>query len=128
MSLGNDIAAELPFLRAQAESLMVDTCTVKRGATVGSGPMGEDVTTYAETVYVGPCKVQDRDLSPRDAESGSSTVDVLTAAVHFPVSAGPFRSGDIVFMDDEESPSWRILAGHDKTWQTARRCPVERVS
>lgn len=114
--------------RVAAESLMVDVCTVKRGATVGAGPVGEDVVTYAETVYVGPCKVQDRDLSPRGAESGSSTADVLTSSVHVPVSAGPFLPGDVVFMGADVAPSWRVLAGHEKSWQTARRLPVERVS
>lgn len=128
MNLLDDVMAELPALQAAAESLMVESCTVKRGATVTPGPKGEDVVGYAETVYEGRCKVQDRDLSPQEEESGSSTVDVLKSTLHFPVSAGPFRSGDVVFMGSDEAPSWRILAGHDKTWQTARRCPVERVS
>lgn len=114
--------------RRLAESMMVDTCTVKRGPSTTSDASGADVTVYAETVYSGKCKVQDRDLSPRDAESGSSTADVLNVSIHVPVSAGPFEAGDVVFMGDDTVPSWRVLAGHEKTWQTARRLPVERVS
>lgn len=127
MTIADSIGVALPELRAQAESLMVDTCVVKRPTGVTSGALGEDVTTYATPyVYDGPCKIQDRDLSPREAESGSSTADVLRSELHVPVSAGPFLTGDVVFIDDEAT--WRVLAPHRKTWQTAQRLPVERVS
>lgn len=113
--------------RRAAESLMVDTCTVRRPAGVTSGPLGEDVVAYEDgDVYTGPCKFQDRDLSPRDAEVGSSTADILVKEMHVPVSAGPFKSGDVVFVGGVVA--WRVLAPHEKTWQTAQRLPVERVS
>lgn len=127
VTLGDAVTLALPELRAQAESMMVDTCVIKRPTGTASGSLGEDVTTYADpAVYSGPCKVQDRDISPTDAESGSRTADVLRSELHLPVSAGPFAAGDVVFMDDE--PVWRVLAPHVKTWQTAQRLPVERVS
>lgn len=107
---------------------MVDSCVVKRDPTVTSGPLGEDVTVYGSTVYTGRCKVQDRDLSPGAQESGSSTADVVRSELHVPVSAGPFAAGDVVFMGADTEPSWRVLAPHGKTWQTAQRLPVERVS
>lgn len=108
---------------------MTETCRVRRPTGTTSGPKGEDVQTYAaQDVYAGKCRVQDRDVSPAGAESGSSTADVLKSQVHVPVSQGPFMSGDVVFMNGSTAPTWRILAPHVKTDQTAERLPVERVS
>jgi len=36
VSLGDDIAAELPALRREAEALMVDSCTITRAGSGGS--------------------------------------------------------------------------------------------
>lgn len=122
-------AALIAKARAAAEAGMSETCTIKRDpTTVPDSTTGADVTVYTTTVYTGVCKVQDRDLSPRSAESGSSTADVLAKQLHVPASAGPFAAGDVVFMGEDAEPSWRVLADHEKSWQSARRLPVERVS
>lgn len=116
----------LAELRAHAESAMTSTCVVRPVVGVEPDAIGQDVVTYGAVVYSGCCKVQD--LSPsREVESGSATVTVVSREVHVPVGAGPFEAGMVVFVDGESSPSWRILAPHTKTWQTAQRLPVERV-
>lgn len=125
--LGHDIADALTYLRAEAESLMTDTCTVAYPTGTTADPTtGADVTTYGDAVYSGRCKVQDRDLQSSEPESASSTADVYVKELHLPVSAPTIAHGAHVLMSDGRV--FRVLAGHRKTWQTAQRLPVEVVS
>ena len=124
--LAHDIASALPLLRAEAEALMVDACVIAYPTGTTAGPGGEDVTTYGDPVYEGRCKVQDRDLQAREAESASSTSDTLGKEIHLPVDAPTINHGAVVTMADGRT--FRVLAGDRKTWQTAQRLPVEVTS
>ncbi|MEO6158700.1 MAG: DUF6093 family protein, partial [Ilumatobacteraceae bacterium] len=72
--LGDDIAAALPDLQLQAESMMRDTCVIKRptgGFT--EDPDGYSVPAYEPTpIYTGKCKVQGDD-APSDEVGGGET-------------------------------------------------------
>lgn len=55
--IGDDIAAALPELRQQAESLMTTACVVERKSGTEFDPeTNQDVTTW-ESVYEGPCRL-----------------------------------------------------------------------
>lgn len=119
------VAAALPELQAQAESLMVTPCVVARPTGVTADPVtGADVET-SETVYDGYCKIQGRNNQVQTAESGLSTVAFQHLEVHLPVSSGPYRRGDVV---DASGRRFRVLGVPGKTWQTAHRLPVEELT
>ena len=69
--LVDDIAHALPELRAQAESLMTSTCTIREKASGEpvTGPDGEVTFPPGPVVYSGKCRV-------RPAGGQSGTVDV----------------------------------------------------
>ena len=124
--LGADIAAALPGLRAQAESLMVDTCRIRRPIGQTTDPLsGESVPVYrVPDVYVGPCKVQDTGNQAREVDSGSSLATLTSLEVHVPVSAESVAAGDFI---EVGARKFRADRPHRKTWQTAQRIPVTEV-
>lgn len=138
--LGDDIAAALPELQAQAESTMRTRCRVLRIVSVEPDPdTGQDVVTYADPpVYEGDgnpgCKIQDRDLQVTPEQIPGGSVPVFRLEVQFPVAAGPFQVGDVVqtFAADDTAYAtpvhvFRVSGLHRKTWQTAQRIPVEEL-
>ena len=52
--IGDIITAALPLLRAQAESLMTDTCTIERLTSGWDEAQQKTVTTWS-LVFTGPC-------------------------------------------------------------------------
>lgn len=126
--LGDDLAAALPGLQAQAESTMRTPCIVQRPIGVDIDPeTGVDTSVYAD-VHDGLCKLQERDLQTGSAAVPGATVPVARLEVQFPVSVGPFDIDDVVRIldaDGVEIRSVRITGLHVKTWQTAQRLPVE---
>lgn len=93
--LGDDIAAELPYLRAEAESLMVDTLLVE----VLTGNTTTDPVTLAEVpewaeVYAGPGRIQRPGaLSPREQVSGAYEFGVKSLLAQLPLSAVGIERG-----------------------------------
>ena len=84
-----DVAAELPYLRAQAESLMVDEVTVERptGESTPDPVTLEQVPVYAQ-VYSGKGRVQRTNADhPTDQSSAGSS----TGRRHVPRAAAPCR-------------------------------------
>jgi len=124
--LAADILANLPKFQAEAESMMVTPCLVRRPVGVTADPVtGADVPVYeAGSVYQGGCKLQSREGEVRSAEVGSSTSASVRWEIHVPVSAGPFQPGDVV---EVLGRVFRVESPHVKSWQTAQRLPVSEV-
>lgn len=123
--IGDDIAAALPELRAQAESMMRTPCEVKRGETSGHDDDGRPTTTYGETVWAGMCQVP-RALSASEETGGAETLVTTDHAVKLPVSAGHiFLPGDVIFVGD--APRFRVVEDLEATWEKSIRLQAERV-
>lgn len=122
MLVGDAIAAALPELRAQAESLMRDTCSVSR--VTGAAIVDEREVPATAAVYAGRCKVQELANVETSPDVAGATVTVLRYRLDLPVSAGPFKVGDIATVG---ARTFRITSMHVKTWQTAQRLPVDEV-
>jgi len=134
VTFADEIAGVLVELRADAESLMTDTCVVRRvaGVTVDS-LTGKETPTYVQQ-YAGPCKVQSTALESRTPEVIGHTATVQHLAVHFPVGAFAMLPGDVV--EITASAVDPMLAGREfrtveelpvKTYATAYRVSVEEV-
>jgi len=88
--LGDDIARALPELRAHAESMMCDTCTVERHT--GNGRVWDELTgTYSDpepvTIYSGRCRVRARDAQDQSLTVGEAAWSVTDVVVSLPLSA-----------------------------------------
>ncbi|GAA1992887.1 hypothetical protein GCM10009718_33260 [Isoptericola halotolerans] len=125
MSMLDAIAAAIGPMRRQAESLMVDLCTVGRPGEPVMDPETGVVTTPAIEVYTGPCKIQTYAPHEQTPEAGSSSPTVQRYSIHLPVTAGPVHVGDVVSVG---SRRFRITAPFDKTWMTAQRHYVDELT
>ena len=74
------------------------TCTVTRGAATQTLDTDEGVyvTTPAETVYTGPCRVKPRDNTDRVVEAGGQAVSLFPFVVSVPISDVRFEVDDVV--------------------------------
>ena len=144
-SLGAELAAELPELRALAESLMLDTARVDEITGVTTDPLtGASTSTYA-TVYgpdiaplpgkrSGMCKVQGLDPQEANPEAGGATLTVQRYAIHVPVGAFVPKVGHVVTITATAldpnlvGHQYRVVALLHKTLATAYRLSVEEVS
>lgn len=136
--LVDDVARELPRMRAEAEALMVDACSIGANRSV---TFDVDTETYVSTpgtaIYSGPCQVQMVDSIGTEGETvGEQLVVTSKVVVKIPVSAPAIPVNFIVTITDTGEGSDPSLVGkdykvsgvHAKTYATARRLPCELVT
>lgn len=123
MSLGSGVLAELGAIQAQAESLMIDTCSVQRPVGETTSDTGAIITTYTP-VYTGKCRVRHPQGQVNVAESASSSVTTQQYELHVPVTAGPFNVGDVATVGTR---LFRVIGRHLQTFQSAQRLPCTEV-
>ena len=75
--IGNDIAAALPELRAQAESLMTDSCDIHRATSVWSEALQKTVTSWAPVHLAVPCAFDVPPVSARALLTGEAVTPEL---------------------------------------------------
>lgn len=137
MTLGDDLAWALPELRAQAESMMRDTCTIVSPPT--DKTWDEGTGTYAlglgVVIYSGKCRVRDANPSPQDVVTGESLAAKRRVTLSLPVDgSSDVEDGCVVTitasLHDPGSVGtvMRVLSGHHQTDSTARRIPCQVVS
>lgn len=93
--LADDVAAALPGMRAEAESLMRDTCRIERRRLDEDGnpvrTMDPDTFEYTDTydeVYAGRCRIQRPGTSAaQGASAGEFEYGVQTLLAQLPLSA-----------------------------------------
>lgn len=96
--LNDAVAAELPYLRREAESLMVDALLVEHptGETTIDGDSLEEVPVY-EDIYSGKGRVQrPGSLSPREDVAGGFEFGIRAIIAQLPLSATGIVQGDRV--------------------------------
>lgn len=129
MDLGSELADVLPEMRADAESLMRDTCTVTREDP--DAPVDEVTGVRPRVeVYAGRCKVQGLDPQEQTPEAGGHDYTVQRYRVDVPVAAYTPAVGDVATIDTAEldpnlaGRSYRVVALLHKTYATAYRLAV----
>lgn len=133
MALIDDILRALPVFRSEAESLMLDTCTITRPGEPVTDPDTGDVTNSAETVYSGKCKVQSKDSATSSPEAGEATFTVVSRQVHIPANAADIRDGDVVTITASRlnaftvGKQYRVSGFTPDTFDTAARLPVKEL-
>lgn len=137
MNLEADVAAELPFLRAQAESMMVDTVTIERpdGTTLDPDSL-EEVPAFTTVISIRARVQRPGSLSPRESTAGGFEFGVNTVLVQLPLSATGVLKGDRVTVTSLGSASdpdllglvSTVRANLTKTHPTKRTLVCEEVS
>ena len=134
--LGESIAAELPLIRAQAESLMVDSCRI----TAPGAPTWDDATgTYTPgagaTVYEGKCRLRKPSAAPQNVDAGEAGWAVDDYVLSLPVltSAGVKDGHEVEILSSVFDPAavgllLTVSGGHSQTHSSARRLPCKVVS
>ncbi|HWU21550.1 MAG TPA: DUF6093 family protein [Nocardioides sp.] len=136
MTLGGAISAALPLLRAQAESMMTDTCTITRpGEPVFDSTTGT-YTDAGTTVYTGKCRIRTRSigfLRDRQAEAGEELTTIWPYIVAVPISASDVKVLDVVTVDTCADPllvgvTLRVRIANAGTNANARKLDCEEVA
>jgi hypothetical protein len=133
MSLVDDVTGALPFLREQAESLMVDSCTVQRSSGTVTNPDTGVVYPNLTTIYTGKCKIQKTVSQPANPEAGEHQFTLQDSRWDTPVTAGPFLVGDVVTVTASAMDaqlvgcSFRVVETFHKSAATAQRVRVVEV-
>jgi hypothetical protein len=135
VSLGYDIAATLPELRAQAESMMPDTCTITGEPTK---VWDEDTASWIETPnvkYTGVCEVKSENVQAAAVDQQGQLLVVQSLILKLPVDASTtVGAGDVavlsscVFDPQLVGKKLQIGAEHHQSYATARRLPVKEIS
>jgi len=136
MDLGADIAAALPELRRQAESMMRDECTITRpGAQTWDDAAGAYIGGTPTRLYAGPCRIRRPNVAEREAAAGEADWTLTGAVVSIPVDGTPNDMlGANVHMDHcAGDPALtgrdlKVTGPHSQTDATARRLRCVEVA
>lgn len=133
MALVDDILRALPVFRSEAESLMVDTCTITRPGAPVTDPDTGEVTNPSTPVYTGKCKVQSKDSATANPEAGGAVFTVVSRQVHIPANAAEVLDGDVVTITASLLNSftvgkqYRVAGFTPDSFDTAFRLPVKEI-
>lgn len=134
MTLLDDVTLALPNLRAEAELLMVDACTITRTSTgdVFDPDTGTYTASAGTAVYAGKCKIQYRSASTADV--GEQQLTLHSLEVHVPMSVTDVTVDDVVAITAAVHDAslvgrtFRVIDDFAKTYATARRLRCEEVT
>jgi Family of unknown function (DUF6093) len=129
--------------REDAESVMLDVCTVGRPGTTVTDADGV-VTTPMALIYPaavelaegnpGRCKVQQTISQANNPEAGGHIFTIQDARLDLPVSGGPFQVNDVVTMTSSlKSPHlvgnvYTVAEIYEKSYPTAQRLRIMQVT
>ena len=135
MALGDAVAAALPELRAEAESMMRDSCVITGpgGDPVWNDTTGQYETPAGSTVYSGKCRLRMPRTAGTRTEAGDATLAVDDGVLSLPVAGSEdVGSGHVAVVTLGNDPMATITvtvqATHVQTDSTARRLPVKVVA
>lgn len=144
MTLHTAVAAVLPELQAQAESLMTEHFIIDRVTGTEIDDEGREQNTYA-TIYEGIGKLRTFRPYEQNPDVGSGSVTIQRTDWHIPAQermaellasgqvaqwAGPVLAGDRArrLTSGKEVKTVRVAGEHEMTWQTAQRLVVDDIT
>jgi hypothetical protein len=134
MGFADDVIDVLPLLRAQAESLMIDTCTIHRPGSAVTDPESGAVTNTTTQVYSGKCKVQSKDSATSTPESGEAVYVVVSRQIHIPAGVADVRNNDVITVTASVlnpfgvGRRYRVEGFTPDSFDTAARIPVKEIT
>lgn len=128
MTLGDDIAAVLPELRAQAESMMRDTVKITRHGPEVLDPETGNYVPSVTTIYEGKCRLVMRSSVVQDVDAQSQLQALQGPRLDVPVEGTAGIKPDDLFeitAGDEAGVGGRVAGLFPQSLKTARRLPVQ---
>jgi len=124
--------ARLGAMQARADSLMTDTCTIKRQAGTAMNATTLAMEPTYTTVYSGKCRVQLRDTVATQPDAGERAHATVRTILQIPVSVTGVKVDDTVTITasadaDLTTRTLRVRSVFHKTHATARRLECEEV-
>ena len=117
--------------RREAETLMVDTCTISRPGEPVTDPDTGNVTDSMTTVYTGKCKVASKDSSVASPDVAGASFTVVSRQVHVPAGVADIQDGDVVTVTASllnpfgVGKQYRVEGFEPDSFETAARLPVK---
>ena len=128
------VRTALPQLRAQAEALMTDSCTIVREGEPVYNPDTNEVEVSTEEVYTGRCRVQVTDsLDVRVVDFGGRAVNTSRVTVSIPVGSEQVAPEDVVTItaaahnDQLVGKVYRVEGAPEKSHATAIRLRCQEI-
>lgn len=122
MAILDDLLANLPRLRGEAEALMQASCIVHR--KVGEQRNGITVTPLWSTVYTGKFRLRGNGTyESSNAGQAGATATVQRNEARFPVGAYFPAAGDVIEVTASTDPG---LVG--SVWRIAQPAPVSELA
>lgn len=106
--LADAIAQALPGLRAEAESLMTATCTIRdseTGEPTTDADTGKVTPAVGDVVYSGPCRVRPTGAEATTADAGAVEVFTFDYLVSVPFFVTAVMEGHRLTIDDSPDPA-----------------------
>lgn len=130
-------AGVLARARRAAEDGFDSTCRITR-PTGERGPIDPETLKYPEppreTIYEGPCRVQDRRDLAQTATAGEREVTIAGVELQLPIDGteNVALRDDVQMLTNPSDPAvvgrhYSIAGRHEKTHASARRLPVVEV-
>lgn len=129
--IGDDVAAALPELRAQAVSAMRDTVLVETVTGETLDPETNEVIPEFATVYSGACRLIRTDFKDFTKSAGEAVFDAADVKIALPITAesGAIRNGDratVTAVDSITGDPANVGRVFTVQRDPARTYPVER--
>lgn len=102
--IGDAIAAALPELQAEAESLMTATCRIERRTGSQFDPVQNTDTATYSTVYEGVCRVRADTSGAAEVLAGEQQVTAQAYRCLVPINAPEIRPHDRVTVTASDDP------------------------
>lgn len=132
--IADDIRANIGELRAEAESLMIDTVVFTR-VDPDSPPVFDPVTGTTtpayETVYSGKCQLRDPGVAEVQRIFGEQEVTAISQILSLPHTTTGIIKGDVGLVTSADPQTadmqYRIVGLPASTWAIANNYPVKSV-
>jgi hypothetical protein len=109
--IGPVVAATLPLLRAHAQSLMTDVCTIERQSSSWDEAQQKTVTTWAPVHVDAPCHIEEPSVTMPSIVT-EEAVTLETPLVKVPYTFVGIRPDDRVSVAGRDA-MWVTRAAHD---------------
>lgn len=110
-AIGAVVAATLPLMRANAESLMTDVCTIERADSVWDETLQRTVTTWTPVYADVPCHIEEPSVTMRSVLT-EEPVTLEAPLVKVPHTFADVQPDDRVSVAGRD-PLWVTRAAHD---------------
>lgn len=126
--IGDLLAGASTLLQAQAESMMADTCVIRRRGPDVLDPVTDLHVPAWSTVYAGCCRVRFQSAETQSRQVEGELLVGQQSTLSLPYAASAAVRVDDVAEISSQGITVRVAGRFVQTYATARRFPVEALT